>query len=1170
MPSLERDRVPNPMHVAAKEVPLVDRTEEMNVLKEAVYRTVHGEGGLVFVHGEAGIGKTRLVRELGIYARSRGVQVLYGRCPALFRMDGVPPYILWKEVVKEYLEECTSEQLYRVIGYYPAEVAKLVPEISKKLRSIPQSLPISPEQEQNRLFEAISQFVTNISRETPLLVVLDDLQWTDPSSLLLLHYLARDVRKTPLLLLGAYRSTEIDAGQPLTQVLGELKRERLAQYIPLKRMSQEDTSEIVRQILEQGDIPSEFCGLVYEKTRGNPFFIEEVIESLREEGVICRERSRWKIKEVSEIEFPETVKSVLKTRFARLDEECQNILTLASFVGNDFTLEAMCALTGIEENRLLELIDRILQTGLIKEREIHGEGVCSFADILVRDVVYDEVSLLKRKKLHRVAGIALEKAYAKRIEEHYGELAAHFLESGDKDKALDYFLKAGDKAAKIYANSEGASYFQSAFNLLEEKGGETREKARVLERLGDIKGLVGEYDLCMKRWNEALQLRKQIDEKEKVAGLHRKMALTLWRDIGNTEQAQMHFEAALKILDAQPENVELAALYAARARMSYFTEDVAKARSWAEKALDLAKKLDASEVIASSYVDLGLVFDAIGEQERAVESMERALKIALDNDYVAIAERAYSNLARTLELPGGENERILNCFEKGLELAKRAGTIDMISWFGIRLAERHFGMGNSDKALTLAEQSESLDRKIGNLFTLSNSTLSLGILYHVLGEWNQSERYLEESLNISKKTNNTQAISNSYGWLGWSYYDKAENAKAKETFDEMAKIFEKRGAKAEQMSYYRWPAMNEIELGEIDKAKTLLDELHKFAHEKQDNQLVADEEATRAMMLRAEKKWTESIELFEKSLEENEALGATKWNVYWLAKYLCEYARVYLERDQNGDKEKARGLLNRALEIFLKMGAKKDIERVEAKLLYIETGKVALVPKPAELVSTGHADVDKLLCGGIRSGSAVVLTSPSCNERDSLIKSFLKTGAEKGEVTFYVTMNPGTAKVLAEEFQSNLHLFICNPQADAIVKSAPNVVKLKGVENLTDISIALTSAIRKLDPATKSPRRICMGLVSDVLLQHHAVQTRRWLTGLIPELQSEGFTTLAVMDPEIHPNEEARAISGLFEGEISLYEKETWKGLERFLRIKRISNQKYLDSELLLKEEIQK
>jgi predicted ATPase len=106
-------------------------------------------------------------------------------------MDGVPPYVLWNEVIKDYLQACTSEQLYKVIGYYPGEVCKLVPEVKHKLGTIQQLMPISPEHERDRLFEAVSQFVTNISKEAPLLVVLDDLQWTDESSLLLLHYLAR-------------------------------------------------------------------------------------------------------------------------------------------------------------------------------------------------------------------------------------------------------------------------------------------------------------------------------------------------------------------------------------------------------------------------------------------------------------------------------------------------------------------------------------------------------------------------------------------------------------------------------------------------------------------------------------------------------------------------------------------------------------------------------------------------------------------------------------------------------------------------------------------------------------------------------------------------------------------------------------------------------------------
>jgi KaiC/GvpD/RAD55 family RecA-like ATPase len=249
------------------------------------------------------------------------------------------------------------------------------------------------------------------------------------------------------------------------------------------------------------------------------------------------------------------------------------------------------------------------------------------------------------------------------------------------------------------------------------------------------------------------------------------------------------------------------------------------------------------------------------------------------------------------------------------------------------------------------------------------------------------------------------------------------------------------------------------------------------------------------------------------------------------------------------------------------MGAKKDIEKTEPKIIQIEGRQIAPQSKPVGQVATGYGDLDELLNGGIPPNYAVVLTSPSCDERDLLVKSFLETGSEKGEVTFCVTIDPGLVKPLTEEFQPNFYLFLCNPHADSIVREAPNVFKLKGVENLTDISIALTSTIRKLDPSLKGPRRICIDLVSDVLLQHHAVQTRRWLTALMTELKSTGFTTLAVIDPRMHPSEELYAILGLFEGEISIYEKETEKGPGKYLKIQKMSNYKYLENELPLKQE---
>jgi KaiC/GvpD/RAD55 family RecA-like ATPase len=240
-----------------------------------------------------------------------------------------------------------------------------------------------------------------------------------------------------------------------------------------------------------------------------------------------------------------------------------------------------------------------------------------------------------------------------------------------------------------------------------------------------------------------------------------------------------------------------------------------------------------------------------------------------------------------------------------------------------------------------------------------------------------------------------------------------------------------------------------------------------------------------------------------------------------------------------------------------------------------ELDPITVTVKPAQptihvvagRVSSGFYELDDLLGGGIPENYGVVLASSSSDERSLLIKRFLEAGAETGEITFYITAEAGNGKALAEKYTSNFYLFLCNLQADAMVKSLPNTFKLKGIENLTEIDIALTRAFRTLDPAAKGTKRICLEIVSDVLLQHHAINTRRWLSALLPTLKSKGFTILAVVDQQMHPPEETQAVLGLFDGEISIYEKEAEKGTERFLKIRRLSNQKYLKDEIRLTEE---
>jgi len=926
--------VPSPLPSAVKEVQLIDRAEEMTVLRAAVDKAARGEGGVIFLYGEAGIGKTRLARELGAYARLRGMQVLSGRCPALFRMDGVPPYVLWKEVIKEYLEVCTPEQLYRVIGFYPDEVCKLVPELRQKIGAFPQSLPLSPEYERDRLFEAVFQFVAKISKEAPLLVVLDDLQWTDQSSLLLLHYLARGVYKEPLLLLGAYRDTDVDERHPLSPILTELNRERLLQSVSLKRLSFDDISEMIKRILEQDDVPRAFCELVYEKTRGNPFFVEEVINSLKEEEVIYREEDKWKIKDVSRIEFPETVRSVIKKRISQLDDEYQHMLTMASFVGKDCAFEALCGVTGVENDKLLEIMDRILKTGLIKEKVVRGEDVYSFADILVRDVLHEEVSRVRHKRLHSIVGCTLEKVYAEKIDEHFGELAYHFLEGSDKDKALDYFLKAAEKAQKAYAHNEAISYLQHALGLLDEKEGNLGEKGRIMERLGDIKAWVGETDGCIEYWNKSLASWDQLGDRESVSRLHIKLASVFWDIAGDKEKASEHHRIALEILEGKPESVELASLYLDISWMLWWSGEIAESLPWAQKSLVLAEKLGDAKVLGGCYSILAGSSWAFGELEKASEYYEKGLKIALEKNCVEEAIGLYT-IFSTFCFETGEWQKAFETAQKGFELAKKAGQVEGIAGAEFILALCYWGMGER-KGISLLEDVSALAKRAMYERGIAYPLFGLGAYYLLFGEWDKSLQYLIEALDTAKKVGEPRAAEFAAECLGELFMEMGDYVEAEKYLNESNRICKEEGDMHGKLSRV-FPALSKLYLkkGEIEKAKELIEKTYEYATKTKNRFFAAYADMLNAMVSREQKNWEQSIQHFEKSLQGHKALNAQKWYVVQFAELLYEYGLMHLARNEEGDKEKAYSLLNQALEIYQKIDAKKKIEKIISKKKFL-------------------------------------------------------------------------------------------------------------------------------------------------------------------------------------------------------------------------------------------
>jgi len=922
--------VPSPRPVAVKEVQLIDRVEELGLLRGAVDKAVSGEGGVFFLCGEAGIGKTRLARELGAYARLRGMHVLYGRCPALFRMDGVPPYVLWKEVIKDYMETSTPEQLYRAIGFYPAEVSVLVPELKQKLGVFPQSFSIGPGQERDRLLEAVLQFVTNISKEAPLLVVLDDLQWTDQSSLLLMHYMARGIYNRPLLLFGAYRDTEVDEQHPLTPVTTELNRDRLLSSIHLERMSFDDVSEMIKRILEQDDVPTEFLKLVHEKTKGNPFFVEEVIKSLKEEKVLYREDNKWKIKEVSKIEFPKTVKSLVKARLSRLDDDCQNALTMASFIGNDFTFDALCAVTGFDEGKALETMEKTLKTGLIKERVVRGEDIYSFSDVVIRDVVHEEVSHIRHKKLHATVGSALEKTYAKKLDEHLGELACHFLEGGEKDKALHYFLKAEEKARSIYAFDEGISYAQHASELIEEKADNAKEKADVTERLGDLKSWTGQAEDGLAYLEKALAIWSQLGDKKNVARLHSKLAYYSWLFLSSWEKASKHHRMALDILEKEPESAELANLHEDVAHVLWRSGSP-EAWSWAHKALELAKRTGATHALAACYNDLGVLYMKSGEFEKSAEFLEQGLKTALENGFGDLALTIYNNLPQ-LHWIAGEFEKAFETAQKGSEFGQKTGFLHGLTWINVLLATGYLAMGELRKALSIFEDTLAMSKRIKYEVQVSGSLGGLGYCYYLLGEWDKSLRFLKESLDIARKVEEYQFSANAAQWLGQLFTEMGDYAEAEKYLQESSNIYESAGETASQLGE-AYPDLVKLYLktGEMEKAQELTEKIHENATKAMSKLLTPYADMLKAMLFREQKKWDQSIQCFEKSLQGYKSLNAQKWDVNKFAELLYEYGLVYLERNSEGDREKAYSLLDQALAIYQKIEAQKRIEGIIAK-----------------------------------------------------------------------------------------------------------------------------------------------------------------------------------------------------------------------------------------------
>ena len=467
----------------------VGREREMDELRAALESALSGRGQLVLLVGEPGIGKTRTAEELATYASLRKAQVLWGRC---YEGDGAPAYWPWVQAIRAYAHEHEPGALRAELGSGAVHVAQIVSEVRERLPGLPEPPALGPDAARFQLFDGVSTFLRNASRTQPLVLVLDDLHWADKPSLMLLQFVARELRGARLLVIGTYRDVDIRRQHPLSQALGELAREQLAERIVLRGLGKRDVARFV-EITTGLRPPTALVEAVYRETEGNPFFVNEVVRLLVSDGRLQRpERlTSWSV------EIPQSVREVIGRRLDRLSPECNRVLTTAAVVGREFGLALLERVADLSEDRLLDVLEEALGARVVME--VRGvPDRYTFAHALIRETLYEELTATRRVRLHRRIGEALEALYGSQPEPHLAELAYHFCEAaqgGDVERAVAYGVRAAERAACLMAHEEAVAQYERALQVLEMRQPRAdAERCELLLRLSESLWRAGEYE----------------------------------------------------------------------------------------------------------------------------------------------------------------------------------------------------------------------------------------------------------------------------------------------------------------------------------------------------------------------------------------------------------------------------------------------------------------------------------------------------------------------------------------------------------------------------------------------------------------------------------------------------------------------------------------------------
>jgi DNA-binding NarL/FixJ family response regulator/tetratricopeptide (TPR) repeat protein len=599
--------------------PLVDREDERAILRELARRADTGDGQLVLLGGEAGIGKTTLALAVPTLAPP-GARLLIGHSYDLME---TPPYGPWRDCFRHWPEG---------VGIPPA----------------PLRMQGDEPQTQEALFAQVHSAVTALARSRLLILVLDDLQWADPASLDLFRHLAHDLAGRRILMIGTYRNDELTDAHPLKALLPRLMREMPTTRLTLPRLLPTNVTEMVTARFGAGRQIDALSRSVYQTTAGNPLFVWEMCRALVSAHAVRRTAEGWTVHATTLPSPPETLQELVAARIARLDPPARRIVEVAAIIGQAFTFPLLRQVLDQPEEEVLEGLEQAAAAHMIAEDDPAREQY-HFTHPIIHEVLYRAVLVTRRRRWHRRIGEAIEAAAVPGDEEAYDRLAHHFGQAHDGARAVRYLILAGDAAMRVFARATAAEYYEDALALLARTAGEERDQAllklayviaysdplrsqqcaeealrgflargdrfniaQVRWRLGSSYWRFGRYAQAEEQCRLAMQALREIGDRDAAIAACGPLLLTALRDQGKYPDAIAEGEALLAIVNEREDRDTYCDLL-------FFTGHAHVALAHAEDAYRLMQRglegqraLDnpypASSMLFLLFLDVGLPF----------------------------------------------------------------------------------------------------------------------------------------------------------------------------------------------------------------------------------------------------------------------------------------------------------------------------------------------------------------------------------------------------------------------------------------------------------------------------------------------------------------------------------------------------------------------------------